>query len=197
MTTEQRIERANEAMTKYALEMCRLLLPGGKKKGSRYLTGSVKGGEGESLIVELKRGIWQDMATSEGGSMLDLWVATHREPSSSGQLLREGEFSIEKVLERVEGLELLGLRSEQASAAIPLQHEPFTIAGVWVYLVEEKRLINVGYGNIAVIELHDKAVHLCSIANGSQLRHKLPQALWSRAITSMVIVNRDDMPKEQ
>lgn len=57
-------------------QVCRQVLSGGKRKGSRWYAGNTSGSEGESLVVELegtKAGIWSDFATGQGGDLLDLW----------------------------------------------------------------------------------------------------------------------------
>ena len=81
--------------------------------------------------------------------------------------------------------------------------DPIRIAGTWIYLKGESRLLNVGVGCIAVIEIHggpkapDRKIQICSVSNGSQSRHQLPPEMWHRALAGMDIVNRDDMPKEE
>lgn len=58
-----------------AAELAPRLLPGGKRAGNYWQAGDVTGGSGQSLFVHLagdRRGRWQDMATGEGGDMLDL-----------------------------------------------------------------------------------------------------------------------------
>lgn len=55
------------------------LLPKGKKSAGEWKAGSTSGDEGQSLSVRLtgvKRGLWKDFATDEGGDLLDLWAAT-------------------------------------------------------------------------------------------------------------------------
>lgn len=54
-------------------ELCRYLLPGGRRNGINYLAGSLQGGRGESLSVCLsgeKAGVWKDFATGEAGDNL-------------------------------------------------------------------------------------------------------------------------------
>lgn len=53
------------------------LLPGGKKTGSEWKAGSLRGEPGQSLSVRIsgnKRGVWSDFATGAAGDLLDLWV---------------------------------------------------------------------------------------------------------------------------
>lgn len=62
-----------------ALAVAEHLLPGGKRDGSEYRSGSVSGGQGESLGVHLsgaKAGIWSDFNTGEKGDLIDLWMAS-------------------------------------------------------------------------------------------------------------------------
>ena len=58
-----------------AESVCAWLLPGGKRVGRQWEAGSVEGGPGKSLKVELsgeKQGIWADFAQGVGGDLLDL-----------------------------------------------------------------------------------------------------------------------------
>jgi twinkle protein len=61
-----------------AEDVCRWLLPSGRKKGGQWRVGSVHGDEGESLRVDLgyKAGIWKDFADDgKGGDLIDLITA--------------------------------------------------------------------------------------------------------------------------
>jgi twinkle protein len=54
------------------------LLPRGKKSAGEWKAGSVSGEEGQSLSVRVtgvKKGMWKDFASGEGGDLLDLWAA--------------------------------------------------------------------------------------------------------------------------
>ncbi|MEE9249655.1 MAG: toprim domain-containing protein [Alphaproteobacteria bacterium] len=58
-----------------AQDLCRRLLPGGRREGAEWRCGSVQGEPGKSLGIHLngaKAGIWSDFATGEGGDLLDL-----------------------------------------------------------------------------------------------------------------------------
>lgn len=71
--------RANELsafLAERADDVCRLLLPDGKRNGSEWKAGDVGGNPGDSLGVSLegaKAGVWADFATGESGDLLDLW----------------------------------------------------------------------------------------------------------------------------
>lgn len=61
-----------------AQSVAEMLLPGGRKEGQEWRSGSTAGEKGGSLGVHLsgaKAGVWQDFATGEGGDLLDLWAA--------------------------------------------------------------------------------------------------------------------------
>lgn len=63
-----------------AHDVCRLLLPNGKRDGKEWRVGSVNGEAGASMGVCLtgeKAGIWCDFASGESGDLLDLWCLTH------------------------------------------------------------------------------------------------------------------------
>ena len=57
-------------------DICRQLLPGGKRVGHQWKVGNVVGDPGDSMDVELdggdKRGLWHDLASNEGGDLFDL-----------------------------------------------------------------------------------------------------------------------------
>ena len=58
-----------------AEDLCRHLLPEGRREGSEWRCGSVQGEAGKSLGVCLngaKAGVWADFATGPGGDLLDL-----------------------------------------------------------------------------------------------------------------------------
>ncbi len=58
-----------------AEQLCRHLLPEGRREGSEWRCGSVRGEAGKSLGVHLtgaKAGVWSDFASGEGGDLVDL-----------------------------------------------------------------------------------------------------------------------------
>ena len=58
-----------------AEQLCRELLPNGRREGAEWRVGSVAGESGKSLGVHLfgsKAGVWSDFATGQGGDLLDL-----------------------------------------------------------------------------------------------------------------------------
>lgn len=68
----------SQRMAGDAAAIAQFLLPGGKKHGAEWKAGSIGGDAGQSLSVRLtgsKAGVWRDFATSEGGDLLDLWMA--------------------------------------------------------------------------------------------------------------------------
>lgn len=53
-------------------------LPGGKRNGHEYTCGSLQGGSGSSLSVNLTTGQWADFASDEkGGDLVSLYAACH------------------------------------------------------------------------------------------------------------------------
>lgn len=57
-------------------EVCLHLLPGGKRSGSEWESGSTSGDSGKSLKVRMtgdKAGIWSDFAEGSKGDLIDLW----------------------------------------------------------------------------------------------------------------------------
>lgn len=63
-----------ESARRHADALARLWLPNGRLQGRNWLVGSVKGEAGDSLSVNLDKGVWNDFAdpTSKGGDMIGL-----------------------------------------------------------------------------------------------------------------------------
>lgn len=76
-----------------ALDVCKYLLPHGKKEGREWRAGSLSGDKGQSLGVCIqgdRLGVWQDFATGEtGGDLLDLWACAHG--CGVGEAMREAK----------------------------------------------------------------------------------------------------------
>ena len=73
---------ANEVKNRLAEQaenVCRHLLPAGKRHGRQWRVGDLSNHEGDSLVIEVegaKVGVWSDFASSEkGGNLLELWRA--------------------------------------------------------------------------------------------------------------------------
>lgn len=69
----------SQRMAENASGIAQHLLPKGKRAAGEWKAGSTGGEEGASLSVRLtgvKKGLWKDFATDEGGDLLDLWAAT-------------------------------------------------------------------------------------------------------------------------
>lgn len=66
-----------QLLARQAENVCRLLLPNGKRNGHEWQVGSTFGEAGKSLCVRIsgdKAGVWSDFADSgKGGDLLDLW----------------------------------------------------------------------------------------------------------------------------
>lgn len=71
---------ANEVkamLSERAEDVCRHLLPGGRREGSEWRAGSLNGEKGDSLGVNMngKKGVWCDFASGEkGDNLLELWI---------------------------------------------------------------------------------------------------------------------------
>jgi len=67
----------SDVLNRQVEELCRFLLPQGKRVGKEWVAGDAFGNPGRSLKVVLeggKIGIWSDFATGEsGGDLIDLW----------------------------------------------------------------------------------------------------------------------------
>lgn len=72
---ELSIHELSQKLAERAEDVCRTLLSDGKRVGRQWKIGSVVGEPGDSMDVELegpKAGLWHDMATGEGGDMIEL-----------------------------------------------------------------------------------------------------------------------------
>lgn len=64
-------------------DVCRELLPNGKREGQEWRVGSADGEAGKSLGVHLvgeRAGVWCDFESGEAGDLLDLWARVRRVP---------------------------------------------------------------------------------------------------------------------
>lgn len=71
------IAEISKALSAQAENVCRLLLPGGKRHGQLWEAGGVDGNAGKSLNVNLEgenAGKWRDWADVGHGDLLDLWA---------------------------------------------------------------------------------------------------------------------------
>ncbi|MFZ2315992.1 MAG: toprim domain-containing protein [Gammaproteobacteria bacterium] len=74
-------KEVSQLLARSALEVARLLLPHGVRKGNEWCAGSVGGEEGRSLKVHVageKAGVWCDFATGDSGDLLDLWCLNRK-----------------------------------------------------------------------------------------------------------------------
>ncbi len=74
-----------------AEDICRWLLPNGRRNGAEWEAGSVDGEAGKSLKVNLagKKGVWKDFAGDKGGDLLDLIAAV--KGLNKGDAIREAK----------------------------------------------------------------------------------------------------------
>lgn len=84
------ITEISRILSNRAQDVAEYLLPGGRKDGSEWRAGSIRGDKGDSLGVHLygnKAGVWSDFATGEKGDLLELWRLARN--VSLGQALDE------------------------------------------------------------------------------------------------------------
>lgn len=75
------ISELNRMLSDRAEEICRKLLPNGKRQGKEWAVGSLGGEAGQSLKVHTsgsKAGVWSDFSTGEAGDLVDLWREVYR-----------------------------------------------------------------------------------------------------------------------
>lgn len=77
MNTGANVDRVKAVLNSRAEEVCRFLLPGGRRIGREWRAGNIQGDKGGSLCIELeggKVGLWRDWANpSDAGDVLTLW----------------------------------------------------------------------------------------------------------------------------
>jgi hypothetical protein len=76
MHSEKFLMELQASLAVRAEEICRHLLPAGRRQGTQWVCGGVDGGPGKSMGVELegdKAGVWHDRATGQTGRLLTLW----------------------------------------------------------------------------------------------------------------------------
>lgn len=79
MIPDSYLDEIHHALAARAEDVCRMLLPGGKRVAKVWKCGGVDGGPGKSMDVELdgdKIGVWHDRATGETGRLLKLFELT-------------------------------------------------------------------------------------------------------------------------
>ncbi|MFI4957451.1 MAG: toprim domain-containing protein [Gammaproteobacteria bacterium] len=123
-----------------AEEVCRHLLPAGKKIGHEWCVGNVDGDPGRSLKVCLsadKAGVWCDFAGEQSGDLLDLWVIVKRCVDLSTAIkeaslylgLGSPQFEPRRSFDAFK-------KPEQKKLAVPDVQAP-----VFKYLTEERKLL--------------------------------------------------------
>lgn len=78
-----------------AEDVCRHLLPNGKREGAEWVVGSLDGEAGNSLKVNLagKIGVWRDFAGDKGGrSLTDLWMRVRNLPKFGHAVVEAKKF---------------------------------------------------------------------------------------------------------
>ncbi len=72
------IKQIAQLLAERAEDVCRWLLPNGKRNGNEWEVGSIDGEVGRSLKVNLvgKAGLWRDFASDCGGDLIDLILHT-------------------------------------------------------------------------------------------------------------------------
>lgn len=101
-------------------------LPGGKFVGKEYMCSNLRGGNGDSLSVNIQSGMWADFATGEkGGDMVSLYAAIH----GIGQA---------EAVKRLNPTEARNIGLPPRDATKPPWGKP---SGVWEYKTEHNRLL--------------------------------------------------------
>lgn len=128
------IKAIREKLNQQAENVCRKLLPDGKKESRRWIVGSLNGEKGRSLSVPLEghlTGHWQDFSTGERGDLIDLWVQTQ------GKTLPDALTEIKQYLSISEPSYLKSPKREYKRPAKPNNKPSNTVVN---YLTQERKL---------------------------------------------------------
>ena len=109
-----------EALNDYLLSQSRYLLvewlPGGKLYGKEYKCADLSGAKGDSLSVNIDKGVWKDFATGDGGAdLISLYAA----------IKRYSQIDAAKELERQYNPQDNGYVSKPTTARKPSKRTPF------------------------------------------------------------------------
>jgi len=135
--------QVKELLNARAEEVCRHLLPTGKRERSEWAVGDLAGTPGQSLRINLegKVGVWADFqAGSKGGSLLDLWMAVRN--CNFRQAITEAKT-------------FLGVKDDRdwrrATAAPAARQRPVSLeselapvqegSAVWTWLTEKRKIV--------------------------------------------------------
>lgn len=144
--------------------LCRAWLPGGKRLGHEYCVGSLAGGEGKSLKVNLTTGRWADFASdAKGGDLVSLLAAIRN--CSQLEAAREIEGEPEKPRSKADWKPLA---SAPANAPAPsFQHYKLGMPSkVWTYALPDGRIA----GYVARFELEDGKKDILPMIYGSDMK---------------------------
>ena len=145
------IRDISEQLAHRAEEVCRHLLPNGKKNGREYQVGSTSGEKGTSLSIHLegaKAGVWADFATGESGDLIDLWrlvqgVDTHQALQEAKDYLGIREFQFHERAERVfKPAQRPSNPKSDAVAAYLTQQRKLDTETILAFKVESKQGVN-------------------------------------------------------
>lgn len=136
-----------------AEQVCRHLLPNGKREGNNFVIGDLAGGEGDSLKINIegKVGVWRDFAAGKGGkTLMSLWCAVRHQEfkiciKEAKQFLGIQD-NFEKRVKSYQPAPDAGQREMESATyrAVSEQWaklEPLDEAGpVWKYLTETRKI---------------------------------------------------------
>lgn len=133
-------------------DVCRHLLPAGKRDGAEYVVGSLAGEAGQSLKINLtgKPGVWRDFAGDKGGkTLLSLWMHA-RNLAKFGYAMKEAKAFLgiaDDFQKRVQAYPKPAASGQpddsswKAVADVWQQCQPLTEGGpVWQYLTDVRKL---------------------------------------------------------
>jgi len=78
MAAKIEFERINQQLLANYLATLQQWLPNGQKLGAEWCVGSLNGERGKSLKIHVRKGVWKDFSSGDGGSdPVSLYAAIH------------------------------------------------------------------------------------------------------------------------
>jgi twinkle protein len=142
-----------------AEEVCRMLLPSGKRVRHEWHAGDICGGPGDSLKVQLeggRAGLWKDWGNdSHRGSLLDLWMLV-KGVKFSQALQEAAKYLGVELLRGEENFVKKTLPEKPAMTPPPMDYIPLKVGGdAWRYLTEDRKLTPETLKAFGVCETRD------------------------------------------
>ena len=142
-----------------SIDVCKMLLPGGRMQGHEYVVGDLSGRSGKSLSINTRTGVWTDFAGDAGGSdLIALWAAVQGVGQGEAKADAEGWLGIERAAPSTAG---------QAVAAQP---EGVEVGNSWWRNVKATKIWEYQNGDGSYFGEVYRFDHPTAIKNGKPLK---------------------------